>query len=82
MTPETGKGKPRQNVGIVAGGVTKKVSVGKRRLIQTDPDLGKPNKSTTIALHKRVRKAQNRKGPILGDEAQCKFDEEEHLEIK
>ena len=43
VAPETGKGSPRRNVGIVAKRATKRASARRRRPIRINPDRAKSN---------------------------------------
>ena len=56
--PETSKQRPRWNAGIVVGKDIEKVSVGRRRLIQTNPNQAEPNRE--IDSDRTKRKAQGK----------------------
>ena len=75
VAPETGKGSPRRNVGIVAKRATRRVSARKNTPIRTNSDPVEPNKEINID-HTKLRAP---KEPEMG---QARPDGHEHLESK
>ena len=73
LEPETGKPRSKRNIGIVAGRVTDRASVGRSASIPTnldpDPEKLKTRKSSMLALHQRVGRTQNWKRASLCGEA-------------
>ena len=83
--PETGKGRPTQNVGIVARKATGRASVGRSAPIRINPDLARPDKETgkarTTLKDRKDPEPEKPKRANLRDELQGKLDEEDHLTI-